>query len=63
MQQTQMCMIIAVLAALVAAVTGSFVTVVEGGRPTTAFKAGAFTFAGSLTLLILVMDALGVVGS
>ncbi|MFJ2173913.1 hypothetical protein ACIOHE_13495 [Streptomyces sp. NPDC087851] len=56
-------MIIAVLTALVAALAGSLVTVVEGGRPTTAFKAGAFAFAGSLTLLIVVMGALGVVGS
>lgn len=63
MQLRLMYVIIAVLAALVAALAGSFVTVVEGGRPTTVFKAGAFTFAGSLTLLIVVMGALGVVGS
>ncbi|MFJ6437606.1 hypothetical protein [Streptomyces sp. NPDC091416] len=63
MQQTLMYVIIAVLAALVTALAGSFVAVVEGGRPTSALKAGAFTFAGSLTLLIVVMDALGVVGS
>jgi hypothetical protein len=62
-QQTLTYVIIAVLAALVAALAGSFVTVVEGERPTTALKAGAFTFACSLTLLIVVMDALGVVGS
>jgi hypothetical protein len=55
--------IIAVLTALVAALAGSVVTVVEGGRPTAAFKTGALTFAGSLTLLIVVMGALGVVGS
>ncbi|WNI30832.1 hypothetical protein [Streptomyces sp. ITFR-6] len=63
MQQTLMYVIIAVLAALVAALVGSFVAVAEGGRPTTALKAGALTFAGALTLLIVVMDALGVVGS
>ncbi|WP_097962223.1 hypothetical protein [Streptomyces sp. or20] len=63
MQQTLMYVIIAILTALVAALAGSFVTVIEGGRPTTAFKAGAFTFAGALTLLVVVMDAIGVVGS
>ncbi|MFE7574884.1 MULTISPECIES: hypothetical protein [unclassified Streptomyces] len=63
MQLRLMYVIIAVLAALVAALTGSVVTVVEGGRPTAAFKTGALTFAGSLTLLIVVMGALGVVGS
>lgn len=56
-------MIIAVLVALVAALVGSVVTVIEGGLPTAAFKTGALTFAGSLTLLIVVMGALGVVGS
>ncbi|MFD7091015.1 hypothetical protein ACFV94_24905 [Streptomyces sp. NPDC059896] len=63
MQLRLMYVIIAVLAALVAALTGSVVTVVEGGRPTAAFKTGALTFASSLTLLIVVMGALGVVGS
>lgn len=63
MQLRLMYLIIAVLAALVAALAGSVVTVVEGGRPTAAFKTGALTFAGSLTLLIVVMGALGVVGS
>jgi hypothetical protein len=58
-----MYVIIAVLAALVAALAGGLVTVVEGGRPTTAFKIGALTFAGSLSLLIVVMGALGVVGA
>lgn len=33
------------------------------GRPTAAFKTGALTFAGSLTLLFVAMGALGVVGS
>ncbi|MEI5097827.1 hypothetical protein RB200_03130 [Streptomyces sp. PmtG] len=47
-----MYVIIAVLAALVAALVGSVVTAVEGGRPTAAFKTGASTFAGSLTLLL-----------
>ncbi|MFD4736990.1 hypothetical protein ACFWNQ_06390 [Streptomyces virginiae] len=63
MQLTLMYVIIAVLAALVAALAGSFVTIVEGGRRTAAFKTGALTFAGSLTLLIVVMGALGVVGA
>ncbi|EFL24450.1 hypothetical protein SSOG_04164 [Streptomyces himastatinicus ATCC 53653] len=63
MQLRLMYVIIAVLLALVAALTGSVVTLVEGGRPTAAFRTGAITFAGSLTLLIVVMGALGVVGS
>lgn len=63
MQLKLMYMIIAVLTALVVALFGSVVTVVEGGRPLTAFKTGAVTFAGSLTLLVVVMGALGVVGS
>ncbi|MEV4430066.1 hypothetical protein ACIGN6_27175 [Streptomyces sp. NPDC053792] len=63
MQLRLMYVIIAVLVALVAALAGSFVTVVEGGRPTAAFKTGALAFAGSLTLLVVVMSALGVVGS
>ncbi|KOU19484.1 hypothetical protein ADK52_28695 [Streptomyces sp. WM6372] len=62
MQLRLMYMIIAVLVALVAALAGSFLTVAEGGRRTAAFKAGALTFAGSLSLLIVVMGALGVVG-
>ncbi|WP_435057466.1 hypothetical protein [Streptomyces sp. bgisy060] len=63
MQLRLMYVIIAVLVALVAALAGSFVTVVEGGRPPAAFKTGALAFAGSLTLLVVVMSALGVVGS
>ncbi|OPF80495.1 hypothetical protein VT50_0212560 [Streptomyces antioxidans] len=63
MQLRMMYVIIAVLAALVAALVGSVVTIVEGGRPTAAFKTGALAFAGSLTLLFVVMGALGVVGS
>ena len=63
MQLRLMYVIIAVLVALVAALAGSVLTVVEGGRPAAAFKTGAMTFAGSLTLLIVVMGALGVVGS
>ncbi|GAA1927051.1 hypothetical protein GCM10009716_38900 [Streptomyces sodiiphilus] len=63
MQPKLMYVIIAVLTALVAALVGSVMTVVEGGRPTAAFRTGALTFAGSLTLLIVVMGAVGVVGS
>ncbi|MBT3158813.1 hypothetical protein KQH42_15835 [Streptomyces sp. CHA1] len=63
MQLRLMYVIIAVLMALVAALTGSVVTVVEGGRLTAAFKTAALTFAGSLSLLIVVMGALGVVSS
>lgn len=63
MQLRLMYVIIAVLAALVAALAASFVTVVEGGRPTASLKAGSLTFAGALTLVIGVMAALGVVGS
>lgn len=63
MQLKLMYVIIAVLAALVVALVGSVVTIVEGGRSTAAFKTGALTFASSLTLLFLVMGALGVVGS
>jgi len=53
---------IAVLAALVVALAGSFITVAEGGRPMAAMKTGALTFAGTLTLFIAVLAALGVVG-
>ncbi|MEU2484931.1 hypothetical protein ABZ593_10045 [Streptomyces sp. NPDC012617] len=63
MQLRLMYVIIAVLVALVAALAGSFVTVAEGGRLTAAFKTGALTFAGALSLLVVVMGALGVVGS
>ncbi|MFC9271112.1 hypothetical protein ACFTXJ_25490 [Streptomyces zhihengii] len=63
MQLKLMYVIIAVLAALVAALSGSVVTLVEGGRPTAAFKTGALTFTGSLMLLVAVMGALGLVGS
>jgi hypothetical protein len=58
-----MYVIIAVLVALVAALTGSLVAVVEGGRPTVAFKTGVTTFAGALTLVLGIMVCLGVVGS
>ncbi|MEV0276672.1 hypothetical protein AB0I22_09870 [Streptomyces sp. NPDC050610] len=63
MQLRLMYVIIAVLMALVVAAAGSFVTVMEGGRLTAALKTGAFTFAGALSLLIVIMGALGVVGS
>lgn len=63
MQQKLMYVIIAVLAALAAALVGSLVAVVEGGRPTAAFRTGATTFAGALTLFLGVMVCLGVVGS
>ncbi|MCT2589706.1 hypothetical protein LHJ74_07190 [Streptomyces sp. N2-109] len=63
MQLRVMYVIIAVLAALVVALAGSLVTAVEGGRPAATLKTGAFTFVGALTLLIVVMNALGVVGS
>ncbi|ORT59292.1 hypothetical protein [Streptomyces sp. CB03238] len=63
MQQKSMYVIIAVLAALVAALAGSLVAVVEGGRPTMALKTGVTTFAGALTLVLGVMVCLGVVGS
>ncbi|MFF3650354.1 hypothetical protein ACFYXV_17180 [Streptomyces sp. NPDC002181] len=63
MQQRSMYVIIGVLAALVVAVAGSLVAVLEGGRLTTALKTGAATFAGALTLVLGVMLCLGVVGS
>ncbi|MER7932114.1 MULTISPECIES: hypothetical protein [unclassified Streptomyces] len=63
MQQKSMYVIIAVLVALVAALAGSLVAVVEGGRPTAAFRTGVTTFAGALTLVLGVMVCLGVVGS
>ncbi|MFE4021760.1 MULTISPECIES: hypothetical protein [Streptomyces] len=63
MQQKSMYVIIAFLAALVAALVGSLVTVVEGGRLTVAFKTGAAVFTGALTLVLGVMASLGVVGS
>ncbi|MBT2478703.1 hypothetical protein [Streptomyces sp. ISL-94] len=63
MQLKLMYVIIAILVALVAAQAGSLVTLVSGGRRSTAFKTGAVTFAGSLSLLIVVMGALGVVGA
>ncbi|MEU6817844.1 MULTISPECIES: hypothetical protein [Streptomyces] len=55
-------MIIAVLTALVAALAGSLVAVVEGGRLTVAFKTGVVAFAAALTLALGVMASLGVVG-
>ncbi|MFD6426215.1 hypothetical protein [Streptomyces sp. NPDC060198] len=63
MQLRLMYVIIAVLAALLAAAAGSFMAVIDGGRPTAALRAGAFAFVGALSLLIVVMGALGVVGS
>ncbi|MFI1764419.1 hypothetical protein ACH41H_20545 [Streptomyces sp. NPDC020800] len=63
MQQKSMYVIIAVLVALVAALAGSLVAVIEGGRPTVAFKTGVTTFARALTLVLGVMVCLGVVGS
>ncbi|MDX3357973.1 hypothetical protein PV703_32740 [Streptomyces sp. ME01-24h] len=63
MQLRLMYMTIAVLAALIAALAGSLVALVDGGRPTAALRAGALTFAGALPLLIAIMAALGVVGS
>jgi hypothetical protein len=58
-----MYVIIAVLAALVVALASSFITVVDGGRPTAALKAGALTFTGALGLFITIMAALGVVSA
>ena len=63
MQQKWMYVIIAVLAALVAALADSFVTVVEGGRPLVALRSGVTTFAGALTLLLALMVCLGLVAS
>ncbi|WP_197937766.1 hypothetical protein [Phytohabitans flavus] len=57
-----MYVIIALLMALVAAVAGSLVAIVDGGRPTAAFKAGVVAFAAALTLVLGVMASLGVVG-
>jgi hypothetical protein len=56
-----MYMTIAVLAALVVALAGGLVTLVEGGRGTAAIRNGALTFAGALGLFIAIMAALGVV--
>ncbi|MFJ1582572.1 hypothetical protein ACIOC1_04575 [Streptomyces sp. NPDC088197] len=56
-------MTIAILAALIAALTGGLVTLVEGGRGTAAIKTGALTFTGALPLFIAIMAAMGVVGS
>ncbi|MGW2701728.1 hypothetical protein [Streptomyces sp. NPDC001340] len=63
MQQRLMYVIIAALTALVAALAGSLVAVVEGDRPTVVFRTGAATFGGALTLVLAVMLCLGVVGS
>ncbi|AJF65956.1 hypothetical protein [Streptomyces vietnamensis] len=63
MQHKSMYVIIAVLMALVAALAGSLVAVVDGGKPTVAFRTGATTFASALTLVLGVMICLGVVGS
>jgi hypothetical protein len=57
-----MYVIIAVLVALVAALAGSLVAIVEGGRLTVAFKTGVVAFAAALTLALGVMASLGVVG-
>ncbi|MFI5921558.1 hypothetical protein ACIA8M_23800 [Streptomyces anulatus] len=63
MQQKSMYVIIAVLMALVVALAGSLVAIVEEGKPTVVLKAGAVTFTGTLTLALGVMLCLGVVGS
>lgn len=62
MEQRSLYVIIAILTALVAALAGSLVAVVEGGRLTVAFKTGVGAFAASLTLALVVMASLGVVG-
>lgn len=61
-EQRALYVIIAVLAALVVALTGSLVSVVDGGRPTVAFRTGGVAFAAALTLILGVMASLGVVG-
>jgi hypothetical protein len=61
-EQRSLYVIIAVLTALVAALAGSLVAVVEGGRPTVALKTGVVAFAAALTLALGVMASLGVVG-
>ncbi|MFJ9572121.1 hypothetical protein [Streptomyces bacillaris] len=63
MQLRLMYVMIALLGALVAALAGSLVAVMEGGRGTEAVKSGAKTFAVALPLLIVVLTALGVVGA
>ncbi|MEV8069622.1 hypothetical protein AB0P32_26480 [Streptomyces sp. NPDC085995] len=63
MQLKLMYVMIALLGALVAALAGSLVAVMEGGRGTEAVKSGAKTFAVTLPLLIVVLTALGVVGA
>ncbi len=63
MQQKPMYMIIAVLTALVAALVGSVVALVEGSAPSVAFRTGVGTFGAALTLVVMVMGGLGVVGS
>lgn len=62
MEQRSLYVIIALLTAMVAALTGSLVAVVEGGRPTVALKTGVVAFAAALTLVLAVMASLGVVG-
>ncbi|MFE0640033.1 hypothetical protein ACFW2Y_00160 [Streptomyces sp. NPDC058877] len=63
MQLKLMYVMIALLGALVAALAGSLVAVMEGGRGTEVVKSGAKTFAVALPLLIVVLTALGVVGA
>lgn len=63
MQLKLMYMTIAVLAALVVALAGGLVTLVEGGRGTAAIKTGALTFVGTLGLFIAIMTALGLVSA
>lgn len=62
MEQRSLYVIIAVLTALVAALAGSLVAIVEGGTATAAFKTGVVAFAAALTLVLGVMASLGVVG-
>ncbi|WP_327655862.1 hypothetical protein [Streptomyces sp. NBC_00483] len=62
MPQKPMYVIIAVLAALVVALTTSLVAAFAGERPTAVFKSGGATFGAALTLALGVLAALGVVG-
>lgn len=63
MEQRVLYVIIAILTALVAALTGSLVAIVEGRSPTVVFRMGVAAFAGALGLTIVVMASLGVVES
>lgn len=61
MEQKLLLVTVAVQLAVIAALLGGIVTSVGGAAMTGAIRAGAATFAATLTLAILVMSTIGLV--